>query len=104
MAILWIDYLTFFPRFKVANCDIEEDWDLAGVTVTNCDLKASVSSEVSWNMKSSEKRSALRFTASLSRLAVGRGLPPHGYWRAARPGLTFLMADWRLWLHNLRAA
>lgn len=60
---------------KVANCDLEElvvgtkvtFCDLEGLLplskVTNCDFTFLASSIESWNMKSSGKRSILRFTA-----------------------------------------
>jgi hypothetical protein len=40
------------------------------VKIANCDLESSTSSCVSWNMKSSGKRRALRLTASLRRPVV----------------------------------
>ena len=51
---------------EVANCDFKFASSLS--KVANCDLETSASSFVSWNMKSSGKRSILRLTCSFSRL------------------------------------
>src|SRR3989442_1690377 len=50
-------YLMFWPRFKVAICDLEANTSPA-------------SARESWNMKCSGKRSRLRFTCSFNRFVV----------------------------------
>ena len=51
--------------FMLANCDLESS--PSSFKVANCDLEDSASSRVSWNIKSSGKRSILRFTCSFRR-------------------------------------
>ena len=53
----------FSSSSKVANCDLEE----SPLDIANCDFQSSNSSFVSWNIKSSGKRSILRLTCSFKR-------------------------------------